>query len=83
MEKVGFNPDLLLETKNWNPSSRKKFNMAKDQVVNIPSAMLNFKIGLGLDTTVDIDCSVLLMDADGELLENIFYANLNSNCGGV
>ena len=23
------------------------------------------------------------MDANGELLENIFYANLNSHCGGV
>jgi hypothetical protein len=61
LEKVGFDPIILLETANWKPNSGKKFNIKKEQVINLPSGMNQFKIGLGWDTKMDLDSSILLM----------------------
>ena len=36
LERVGLDPIILMETKNWNPQSGKKFNVKKEQTVNIP-----------------------------------------------
>ena len=44
----------------------------------MPTVMTNFEIGLGWDTKLDVDCSVILMDANGKMLENIFYGNKSS-----
>ena len=59
---AGFDPVLLLETKGWQVNSGSKFNMKKDDAVNIPDSLRIFKIGLGWDTRLDLDCSVLLFD---------------------
>merc|ERR1711982_13381 len=76
LTKVGFDPIILEETKNWNPESGKKWNIKKDQVIMEPaSAMSEFKLGLGWDTKMDLDSSILLLDADGELVENVFFGN--------
>lgn len=71
--KAGLDADVLEETKNWVPGSGKKFNMEKDMVVNIPDTLKYFKIGLGWESRLDIDCSVLLMDKHGKLIEKVFY----------
>ena len=39
LEKVGLDPIILMETKNWNPTSGKKFNIKKEQTVNIPEGL--------------------------------------------
>ena len=45
--------------------------------------MTSFKLGLGWDTNVDVDGSVLLLDKDGNTVENIYYGNLKSKNGSV
>ena len=52
--------------------------MKKDDAVNIPDCMRIFKIGLGWDTKLDLDCSILLFDTEGNFVENICYMNLES-----
>lgn len=80
---AGFDPVILMETKGWNASSGKKFNMKKDDVVNIPDSMRVFKIGLGWDTKLEIDCSLLLLDNLGRTLETVYFGNLRSKDGSV
>ena len=80
---AGFDPVILMETKGWNAKSGKKFNMKKDDVVNIPDSMRVFKIGLGWDTKLDIDCSLLLLDNLGRTLETVYFGNLRSKDGSV
>ena len=57
--------------------------MKKDDAVNIPDSMRVFKIGLGWDTNLDLDCSVLLFDRNGEIFDNICFSNLRSEDGAV
>ena len=80
---AGFDPVILMETKGWNAKSGKKFNMKKDDVVNIPDSMRVFKIGLGWDTKLEIDCSLLLLDNLGRTLETVYFGNLRSKDGSV
>ena len=39
LENVGFDPIILMETANWRPNTGKKFNIKKEQVVNIPASL--------------------------------------------
>ena len=60
--KCGFDPIILEETKGWNSNSGKKFVLEKDQAVFLPSTMKVLRLGLGWDTRMDLDASVLMMD---------------------
>ena len=44
----------------------------------MPSDVKSFTIGLGWDTKCDLDSSVLLLDAQGKVVENVFYGNKSS-----
>ena len=68
-----------METKNWNPTPGKKFNIKKDQSVNMPEGLTSIKFGLGWTSKCDIDASIILMDASGKKLEVIYYGNKVSN----
>ena len=65
LERFGFDPILLEETKNWNPQGGKKFNIKKDQSVHMPPHIQQIKFGLGWESRCDIDASLILMDAHG------------------
>ena len=41
LQKAGFDPVILEETKNWTAAKGRKFDLAKggDQTVNIPDSM--------------------------------------------
>ena len=68
----GFDTELQELSLNWIPGSEKKtIQLKSDQVVNIPLSMKVFKIGLGWDTELDIDCSVMLFDEWGNCIESI------------
>ena len=42
LEKAGIDSILLAESQNWQPGKRKKFNIYKDQVVQIPYSLKSF-----------------------------------------
>ena len=73
LEKVGFDPVLLEETKNWKTGG-KKFNLRKEQVICLPTSVRELRLGLGWDTRCDLDSSILLLDKHGNLVDNIYYA---------
>jgi len=56
--KVGFDHALFEECKNWKGG--KSFNLQKNHALVLPSSMNEICVGLGWDTTCDIDSSVLL-----------------------
>lgn len=49
----------------------------------IPDSMKEIFVGLGWDTTCDIDSSLLLLNEKGDLLENIFFGNRRSQNGSI
>ena len=83
LPKAGFDAVLLKESKNWTTGNQRTFNMAKDGVVNIPEAMKVFRVALGWDTELDIDCSLVMMDKWGNAIDTVYFGNLKSQCGAV
>lgn len=65
LPKAGFDAVLLKESKNWTSGNKRHFNMLKDGVLNIPENLKVFRVGLGWDTELDIDCSLIMMDKWG------------------
>jgi len=45
--------------------------------------MQEFKLGLGWDTRMDLDASLLLMDDKGNIVETIYFGNLKSKNGCI
>lgn len=45
--------------------------------MHIPSQLKYFKFGLGWDTVSDVDASIILLDKAGNLIETIYFGNLN------
>jgi stress response protein SCP2 len=44
----------------------------------LPSSLQEIKLGLGWDTRIDLDSSVLCLDRNGDLVENVYYGNLKN-----
>jgi tellurium resistance protein TerZ len=57
--------------------------MRKDGVVNIPDSMKVFKVALGWDTELDIDCSLVCIDKWGNAIDTVYYGNLKSEDGAI
>ena len=64
LEKAGFNPAILEETKNWS-NVKRSFVLEKDEVIFLPSSVQQFNVGLGWSTRCDLDASILLLDQTG------------------
>ncbi|KAL4508061.1 hypothetical protein ABPG72_021434 [Tetrahymena utriculariae] len=79
--KSGFDEGLLLECKNW--SGGKSFKIQKEDTLMIPESMKEIFVGLGWDTTCDIDSSLLLYDQQGNMIENIYFGNKMSHNGSI
>ena len=73
MIHCGFDPVILMETKNWSSGSGQKFILEKDQSIHIPEEMEDLKVGLGWDTRLDLDSSLLMYSADGALIDKVFF----------
>lgn len=46
--------------------------------VNIPDSLKTFKIGLGWESRLDIDCSIIMMNKKGQVLEKVYYGKQQS-----
>lgn len=57
--------------------------MRKDGVVNIPDCIKTFRVALGWDTELDIDCSLVMMDKFANHTDTVYFGNLKSKCGAV
>ena len=57
--------------------------MKNDTVINLPKSIKVFKVGLGWDTKVDVDCSVITMDKKGNCIESIYFGYLKSRDGAI
>jgi stress response protein SCP2 len=57
--------------------------MRKDGVVNIPEAIKVFRVALGWDTELDIDCSLVMMDKWGNCVDTVYFGNLKSKDNAV
>lgn len=76
LKHAGFDEDLLGESKAWD--GHKKFNLVKDHAVVLPSNLTHLRIGLGWDTRLDIDASVILFKANGEHKDTIYFGKLQT-----
>ncbi|EAR95752.2 bacterial stress protein (macronuclear) [Tetrahymena thermophila SB210] len=74
----GFDEGIFLEAKSWQ--GNKTFNLRKEDVLVIPDNIADNEIfvGLGWDTKIDIDSSILTFDKEGNMIENIYFRNLKS-----
>ena len=48
-------------------------------MINIPETLNVIKIGLGWDTRLDIDASIILLDANNNKIDYVSYSKLTSN----
>lgn len=79
--KSGFDEALFYECQNW--TGGKSFTIEKDDTLLIPKQLHEVFVGLGWDTTCDVDSSLLLFNSQGDLIENIFYGNKHSRDGAI
>ena len=65
---------MIDASKHWSAGSGRKFKLEKDQTICIP--MDKVTIGLGWAAGgVDIDTSVLMLDANGNHKDMVYYGN--------
>jgi len=76
---VGFDEVILMESKGWSSQKGIKFDLKKDQAIMIPTQVKKLMLGLGWDTRLDIDASILLLDKDGKYFDHVSYSKLQSN----
>ena len=70
---VGLDPIIMMESKNWNGKTNKKFNLKKDDSLCLPSGNDHLTLGLGWDTKLDLDASIIMLDGNGRLVDKVFY----------
>ena len=50
----------------------------------MPESIMNsFQLGLGWDTRLDLDSSILLLDANGNKVDNVYFGKKKSDCGSI
>ena len=49
----------------------------------MPEAFTHMTLGLGWTTRLDMDCSIIMLDAKGEVLDRVFYNKKVSNDGAI
>ena len=76
LKHAGFDEDLLGESKAWD--GHKKFNLVKDHAALLPSNLTHLRVGLGWDTRLDIDASVILYKKDGTYSDTIYFGKLQT-----
>jgi stress response protein SCP2 len=65
-----------METQGWSAASNNKFVLEKDIAVFLPKDLRIMKLGLGWDTKMDLDASVIMMTKDGKTAcESVWYNN--------
>ncbi|KRX06892.1 hypothetical protein PPERSA_11537 [Pseudocohnilembus persalinus] len=77
----GVNPKGIDYALNWVPNESKSIKLNSDQIVLIPEiGQQSLVLATGWETNIklDVDASVLILDKDGNLLDNVFYNNLKS-----
>ena len=80
---VGLDPIIMMESKNWNGKTNKKFNLKKDDSVCLPIGIDHLTLGLGWDTKLDLDASIIMLDKDGRLVDQVFFNQLRSKDGSI
>jgi stress response protein SCP2 len=80
---VGLDPIIMMESKNWNGKTAKKFNLVKDESLNLPTAINHLTLGLGWDTKLDLDASIIMLDKNGELIDQVFFNQLKSKDSSI
>ena len=76
LKHAGFDEALLGESKAWKGEI---FNLKKDQSVLVPESLTHIRIGLGWDTRVDIDASIICFDKDGNEVDLIYYGKTRNH----
>ncbi|KRX01065.1 hypothetical protein PPERSA_00813 [Pseudocohnilembus persalinus] len=72
------------EQANWEPNSNQTYQLVKDMLFPIPKcAYKNFVVGLGWNSKIDIDSSVLMLDRNYNEYDTVFFGNLKSKDGSV
>ena len=73
----------MQESKQWNGKTGKKFNLKKDDAINLPTDFHHMTLGLGWDTKLDLDASIILLDKDGVLVDQVFFNKLVAKDGSI
>ena len=69
--------DTLKETEAWNTKTGKSFDLSKGDEIKIASCLNLIAMGLGWETSCDIDSSVITMDSNFNIREYIYFGNKN------
>ena len=73
---------MIDASKNWSAGTGRKFKLEKYQTVCIPMDKVN--VGLGWEAgSIDIDTSILMMDANGNQKDIVYYGKKRSEDGAV
>ena len=52
----------LLDTKNWDAKSGKKFALQRDKAIIIPETLKEMHVGLGWKSELDLDVAVIMLN---------------------
>ena len=80
---AGLDDVVLLETKNWKANAGRRFDMVKGQTINIPKNLTHLRVGLGWQTKLDLDASVLTLDATNNRVDWVYFNHLTSKDGAI
>lgn len=78
---LGFDEILFSECKNW--SGGKSFTLEKNCPLLIPPVIKTIAVGLGWESTCDIDTSILLFNGSGAMVDNIYFGKKSNANGSV
>ncbi|KRX07558.1 hypothetical protein PPERSA_11107 [Pseudocohnilembus persalinus] len=77
------NPNIK-EILEWKPGSGKVFPIKTHELIPVPQfAYENIVLGLGWKTKLDLDSSLVLLNKQGKVIENICFKNLESKDGAI
>ena len=75
--------DTLKEIESWNIKLGKSYDLKKGDEIPIPSSLQKIALGLGWETTCDLDSAVMTIDRNFNQLEYIYYGFKNSENGSI
>lgn len=62
----------------WVEGMEKQFLLQKDKPIMAPKTLTHVTVGLGWNSSSDLDASVIMMDRNGELVDVIYYGKIQN-----
>lgn len=83
LQKCSFNHDVLKNSLTWK-SGNPSIQMKTDQVLNVPDSFKRkLRFDIRWNSSVTLDISAILCDAEGSRVDSVYYKNLQSLQGAV